>query len=173
MLARTLLPNPPVLLMDEPTVGLDAPSAMEVRSLLTALSRDLGKTMLFTTHNLFEAERLCERVAIINGGRIIAVDTPLGLSRVSRELRAIELKVSGSLGEKGLSLLENISAKKGAVKVEEGEDYTLVKMEVDDEDEAMEEALRALHTAGYQVLSAQRVMPTLEEVFVKLTREGA
>ncbi len=74
-LARTVLHNPAVLLLDEPTLGLDPHGARLVQDLILSLSRE-GKTVVLATHDLAEAERLCDRVAIIHRGRIVAVDAP-------------------------------------------------------------------------------------------------
>ena len=77
-LARTVLHNPAVLLLDEPTLGLDPHGARLVRDLILSLSRE-GKTVLLATHDMAEAERLCDRVAIIDRGRIVAVGHPAAL----------------------------------------------------------------------------------------------
>ena len=80
LLARALLPDPPLLLLDEPTVGLDPQSARHVREVVVA-ERDRGRTVLLTTHYMEEADQLCDRLAIIDGGRIIALGTPSELKR--------------------------------------------------------------------------------------------
>jgi len=77
-LARTVLHNPSVLLLDEPTLGLDPHGARLVRELILSLSRE-GKTVLLATHDMAEAERLCDRVAVIDRGRLLAVDSPARL----------------------------------------------------------------------------------------------
>jgi len=75
--ARALLPDPPVLLLDEPTVGMDPHSGRNLRKFIkNELCREQGRTILLTTHNMFEAEQICDRVAIMHKGRIIAIDTP-------------------------------------------------------------------------------------------------
>jgi ABC-2 type transport system ATP-binding protein len=75
LIARGLLHDPDILFMDEPTLGLDPVIALEIRQLVSQLARD-GRTIFLTTHYMEEADRLCDRVAIINHGRIIALDTP-------------------------------------------------------------------------------------------------
>jgi sodium transport system ATP-binding protein len=77
-IARTLAHDPPVLIFDEPTVGLDVLNALEVHQEIATL-RDEGKTILFSTHIMSEAEKLCDRIAIIHAGRILACDTLEGL----------------------------------------------------------------------------------------------
>ncbi len=81
-IARALLHDPPVLILDEPTLGLDPPSSRHIRELLIKLSREEGKTVLITSHNMFEVEIICDRVGIINKGRIIAEGTVPELKRI-------------------------------------------------------------------------------------------
>ncbi|MGH2406368.1 MAG: ABC transporter ATP-binding protein [bacterium] len=80
-LARALMHDPPVLILDEPTAGLDPHAARAVRTLLEALHRDGARTILLATHNLDEADRLCGTIAIIDRGRIVACGTPAELKR--------------------------------------------------------------------------------------------
>jgi len=77
-LARALLPDPPLLVLDEPTVGLDPQAARDLRERVRELGRQ-GRTVLLTTHYMEEADQLCDRVAIIDHGRIVALDTPAAL----------------------------------------------------------------------------------------------
>ncbi|MGE5484081.1 MAG: ABC transporter ATP-binding protein [Ignavibacteriales bacterium] len=84
-LARALLHRPPLLILDEPTTGLDAPSAVALREDLLNLARSEGVTVFLTTHNLAEAEKVCDRVAVIQSGHVLAEGSPADLSaRVSR-----------------------------------------------------------------------------------------
>ncbi|MGQ9513554.1 MAG: ABC transporter ATP-binding protein [Thermoproteota archaeon] len=172
MLARTLLPNPPILLMDEPTVGLDAASAVETRRLLKDLSTELGRTILFTSHNMFEVERLCERIAIMNSGKIIAIDTPLRLSEIAREIRAVEVKISKVLDSEVQELFFNLAVVQKVIRTEVGEDYSLIQLQVWDEQEAIATIPDFLQKKGFHVISIQRSLPTLEDVYMKLTRQS-
>jgi len=81
-IARALLSQPRLLLLDEPTTGLDPRSKREVQAVVRELNRDFGTTILLTTHDMLEAESLCERIAIIDGGKIVALDTPSALKRL-------------------------------------------------------------------------------------------
>jgi ABC-2 type transport system ATP-binding protein len=172
MLARTLLPNPPILMMDEPTVGLDAATAVETRKLLKALSTDLGRTILFTSHNMFEVERLCERIAIMNAGKIVAIDTPLRLSEITKEVKAVEVKISEVADVKILGLFQGMKGVQKVVKTEIGEDYSLIQVQVEDEQEALATMPEFLQKEGLNVISIQRALPTLEDVYMKLTRQS-
>jgi ABC-2 type transport system ATP-binding protein len=82
-LARALLPDPPLVILDEPTVGLDPQSARDLRDRVRDL-RSQGRTVLLTTHYMEEADQLCDRVAIIDHGKIVALDSPAALKRTSR-----------------------------------------------------------------------------------------
>src|SRR3990172_1660362 len=93
-IARTLLHDPPVLFLDEPTIGLDPIGAREMRQVVLDLQAE-KKTILLTTHYMFEADALCQRLAVVNHGRIVALDTPAGLKEHVRDLSVIELEVFG------------------------------------------------------------------------------
>jgi ABC-2 type transport system ATP-binding protein len=80
-IARALLSQPRILLLDEPTTGLDPRSKREVQAIIRELNQERGTTILLTTHDMVEADNLCERVAIIDGGKIVALDTPDALKR--------------------------------------------------------------------------------------------
>jgi len=81
-IARTLLSRPRLLLLDEPTAGLDPRSKREVQEVIRELNHDSGTTILLTTHDMMEAENLCDRFAIIDSGKIVALDTPQGLREI-------------------------------------------------------------------------------------------
>jgi ABC-2 type transport system ATP-binding protein len=81
-IARALLSRPQVLLLDEPTTGLDPRSKREVQAVVRELNQESGTTILLTTHDMAEADNLCDRVAIIDGGKIVALDTPQALKQV-------------------------------------------------------------------------------------------
>jgi ABC-2 type transport system ATP-binding protein len=170
MLARTLLSNAPILLMDEPTVGLDATGAIETRKLLQSLCRDLNKTIIFTTHNIVEAERLCDRIAVMNRGRVIALDTPLRLSEVTRKYRGVEVSFRG-FSEEAENLLRKMKGVKRVISVQSEEDYTVIRVEVEDEEQALSEIPPAFNSRGLKIIGVQVALPSLEEVFLSLTGE--
>jgi ABC-2 type transport system ATP-binding protein len=92
--ARCLLHDPQVLFLDEPTMGLDPVGARELRQVIRDLVAQ-DKTVFLTTHYMFEADALCERIAVINHGKIVAMDTPEGLKRHVEDLSVVELEVFG------------------------------------------------------------------------------
>lgn len=81
-IARALLSHPDLLLLDEPTTGLDPRSKREVQAVIEELRRDHGTTILLTTHDMLEADALCDRIAIMNSGKIVALDTPAALKQM-------------------------------------------------------------------------------------------
>jgi ABC-2 type transport system ATP-binding protein len=92
-IARALLHDPPVLLLDEPTLGLDPSFSRQIRNQIKELSEKRGKTVLLTTHYMDEADQLCDRVAFINNGNIVAVDTPNKLKSMVKETELVEVAV--------------------------------------------------------------------------------
>jgi ABC-2 type transport system ATP-binding protein len=93
-IARTLLHDPPLLFLDEPTIGLDPVGGREIRQVVRDLQA-ADKTILLTTHYMFEADALCQRVAVINHGRLVALDTPQGLKGLVRDQAVIEIELFG------------------------------------------------------------------------------
>ena len=93
--ARTLLHDPEVLFLDEPTIGLDPVGAREFRKVILELQSE-KKTILLTTHYMFEADALCDRIAVINQGRIIALDTPADSKSTSADLSVVEVETFGA-----------------------------------------------------------------------------
>jgi len=93
VLARALLPAPSLLLLDEPTVGLDPQAARDLRERVLQL-RDEGRTVLLTTHYMEEADQLCDRIAIVDHGQIVALDTPDGLKRSLRATEVVRIEIS-------------------------------------------------------------------------------
>src|SRR5437879_5696855 len=92
--ARGLLHDPEVLFLDEPTIGLDPVGAREVRATIASLT-EAGKTVLLTTHYMFEADALCDRIAVINKGEIVAEGTPRDLKAIVAERTIVEIETFG------------------------------------------------------------------------------
>jgi ABC-2 type transport system ATP-binding protein len=169
MLARTLLPNPPILLLDEPTVGLDAQTAIETRKLILTLSRELRKTILLTSHNLYEVEKLCERVAIINSGKIIALGTMDQLGHLIREAKTLEVRLDGSDGDTAVKSIRGLGFIRRIVSSEKSGEGWVIRAEVSDLDSAIPNIAQALARDGFKIRGILEIRPNLEEIFVKLT----
>jgi ABC-2 type transport system ATP-binding protein len=144
-IAAALAHHPEVLFLDEPTTGLDVVSARGLRQTVAGL-REQGVTVFLTTHYLEEAERLCDRIALLVRGRIVALDTVDGLRAQVQGATAVEVTLDGGTGE----------AKTRRVA---GEDIA----------EAARTALAWAEREGRRVLAINTIRPTLEDAFIGLT----
>jgi ABC-2 type transport system ATP-binding protein len=161
--ARTLLHDPEVLFLDEPTLGLDPVGARELRQVIRNLQAE-NKTTLLTTHYMFEADALCQRIAVIDQGRIVALDTPEALKRHVSDLSVIELEVFGVSAE----VLERLKAQPfvDTVSVEEREQKQALIVHSPRGSEAVPELLALFN--GLRVGKVMVREPTLEDAYVRL-----
>lgn len=168
MLIRALIHNPDILILDEPTLGLDVETARKVRAFLRRLVDDLGKTILFTSHNMYEVEMLCDRIAIINHGRIIFVGTPREIREKVEETKIVEIRLleNSSILDEIVNKLEALSVVDNVLSKEVSERSITIRVSVTDHAVAIPEIVDALR--GYSIESIQRALPTLEEAFLKL-----
>lgn len=162
-IARALLHDPQVLFLDEPTLGLDPVGARELRSMIRDLS-DQGKTILLTTHYMFEADALCQRIAVINQGRIIALDTPAGLKRYAQDLSVVEVEVFG-IEDNTLEQIRSLPAVE-AVSVETRDQRQAVLVQSSHGSAVMQPLMEIL--AGMRVGKVVVREPTLEDAYVRL-----
>lgn len=163
-LAQALVHRPEVLILDEPTIGLDPVQIIEVRNLI----REVGKlhTVLLSTHILSEAQQVCNRVLIINKGRIVAEDTPQHLQARLTGAQRVSVQVSGD--SDGLESI--IGAVAGVTGVKAYPDGRL-EFETNPGHDPRPEVARALIEAGCGLLEMRPVGMSLEEIFLQLTRE--
>src|SRR5512142_3083888 len=165
-LAQSLLHHPEVLILDEPTIGLDPGQVVEVRNVI----REMGKqrTVLLSTHILSEAQQVCDRVLIINKGMLIAEDTPQNLqARLVGSERA-SIRVRGD--SDGLTKL--VHKVKGVQSVQGVEDGAVEFQFAPGQDVRPEVAKAVIH-AGFELLELRPVGMSLEEIFLELTRDDA
>ncbi len=174
--ARAMLTDPELLILDEPTLGLDPPSARLLRELLIRIAHDEGKTVLITTHNMFEAEIVCDRLAIINKGKIIALDRVEGLKRsvlgdITLEINAI-LPVRVSLGKVADELRIALGRD---VEIEPEEEGARIKVILSPKEKELvtQKALETLYSLGAHIRRIEIKEPTLEDVFIELTEGEA
>jgi ABC-2 type transport system ATP-binding protein len=162
-LARALLHRPPLVLLDEPTAGLDVPSAADVRDDLAALAEREGTTVFLTTHNMAEAERLCSRVAVIRQGKLLAVGHPDAL-RAQAGGPHVEI-VGRGFSEDALSMLRARS-EVAAVEANNGRLVVDLRQEIE-----VAPLIRLLVGAGAEVEEVRRGKASLEDVFLTLVEE--
>uniref|UniRef100_A0A7C4BA24 ATP-binding cassette domain-containing protein n=1 Tax=Thermofilum pendens TaxID=2269 RepID=A0A7C4BA24_THEPE len=169
-IARALLHDPPVLFLDEPTIGLDPGAARKVREVVLHLKKE-GKTILLTTHNMFEADMLCDRVAIISRGSVIAVGTPGELKAKVSGRRVVEVELLAP--DQGLA--ERVKGVDGvvgvALSVKDPASGLSELRVVYDGDDSLPRILSLVASSSAKLLSVRSVEPTLEDVFIALTGE--
>jgi len=171
-IARALLHDPPILLLDEPTLGLDPNFARQIRNQIRELSEKQGKTVLLTTHYMDEADQLCDRVAFINNGKIVAVDTPNRLKAMVKEKELVEVTVySPPAGiEKHIrSLLPDAEVIKLIPGDEDEGNPSRIKIIGGTAEEHVGTIIDALRQKNIRIGSLNVGVPTLEDVFIKLT----
>jgi ABC-2 type transport system ATP-binding protein len=164
--ARGLLHDPPVLFLDEPTIGLDPVGARELRATIAALAH-AGKTVLLTTHYMFEADALCDRIAVIAQGKIVAEGSPTDLKARVADGRVVEIEVYGTADE-AVERLRVVDGVRG-VAVEEREQAQVLVVQVDGEREVTHALLGRLEGASVGRVSSRE--PTLEDAYVALVTE--
>ncbi len=165
-LAQALIHEPEVLILDEPTVGLDPKQIIEVRDLIRGLGGD--HTVILSTHILPEVSMTCERVVIINRGKIVAVDTPENLTNQLQGGARIELELRGPV-DSLQSLLTPIPHIKGVVVGAPHEGHHSVAIETDGTQEIRHIIARKVVEAGFELYQLKAQSMSLEEIFLQLT----
>jgi ABC-2 type transport system ATP-binding protein len=167
VLARALLPAPSLLLLDEPTVGLDPQAARDLRERVIQL-RDEGRTVLLTTHYMEEADQLCDRIAIVDHGRIVALDTPDRLKRSLKATEVVRLELSAS-EPADRTLVDRLGAA-GRVTQRERENGSLhLTVHCDSARDLVPLVIEAAREASAEVRNVQVLPVSLEDVFISLT----
>jgi ABC-2 type transport system ATP-binding protein len=160
-IARALVSEPRVLFLDEPTVGLDPRIRAELLDVIARIRERSAMTILLTTHYLDEAEKLCDRLAVIHSGRIVALDTPASLlASLGREI--VELRVDGD-AETALESLR----RRGIV---DGDGFAVGStLTLPLHDRTPAEAIAAIDGVGLVATSISTRQPTLDDVYLRLT----
>jgi ABC-2 type transport system ATP-binding protein len=161
-IAAGLLHEPEILILDEPTVGVDTQSRMAILESLRSLNRS-GVTLLYTTHYIEEAQRLCDRVAIMEQGKIIALDHPVQLIRDFGK-GMIHMEVYGVVDE---LLIEQMTPL-GSVRIIDGQP-SILQIETERVDQTSREVLELMKTCEGQLKTLSLSEPNLETVFIHLT----
>jgi len=163
MLCSALVSRPEVLFLDEPTSGLDVHSARLIRQIVSDMNRQ-GLTVFLTTHNMAEAEQMCDRVAIIDSGKIVAIDTPDQLRSAVTSSRHVRVSFEGAAPAEG-----DLAALPGVQRVSRGpEGYRLYS---ERPGRAAMDLMRFAEQKDLALAEIATCKPTLEDVFLHLTGE--
>jgi len=172
-LARTLLPDPPIMMLDEPTTGLDAISSRNIRDFVKSTVQETGKTVLYTTHYIEEAAQICTKIGILKQGQIVALDTPYALRDKIKKSELIYLIVE----ELSPPQLENMRSIQGVIDITEknGEDLMsnqkglCVKLQSVDQ---LPSIFDFLFEQKIKLVNFKREEPSLEDAFIELTKKA-
>jgi ABC-2 type transport system ATP-binding protein len=163
MVARAIFHYPAVLFMDEPTAGLDPQSRLALWDLLTELNT-AGQTVMLTTHYMEEADQLCDRVAIMDHGKILALDTPANLKKSTGSDTIVTIKVAAKAEE----LAENLKRDIDAIVATRITDNTLF-VDMRSTERLVPRVVASAETSNIEILDLAVAEPTLETVFINLT----
>jgi len=161
-IAMALMNRSSILFLDEPTSGLDVQSILVIRDLIRRLNRE-GLTIFITTHNIEEANQMCDRVAIINHGKIAAIDTPEKLKRTMESLQSVEIAFEAT-PHGALRELKELPKVSEAIK--EGDKFRLF---TNDPSSVLASTWTYAQSNNLKLITVNTVGPSLEDVFVKLT----
>jgi ABC-2 type transport system ATP-binding protein len=163
MVARAIFHRPAVLFLDEPTAGLDPQSRLALWDMLGELHRG-GQTIVLTTHNMDEADRLCERIAIIDQGRIAALDTPTALKERIGADTLVSVRADTDPDTLARVLKQALPAMSDSRPIDGG-----VEASVTGTPNLVATVVNAVEAAGHAVTDLSVTAPTLETVFIRLT----
>lgn len=163
MVARSILHRPAVLFMDEPTAGLDPQSRLALWDILRELNRD-GQTIMLTTHYMEEADELCDRVAIVDHGRLLTLGTPTELKRSVGIDTIVTVKATGDQDRLGQELRTRLD---GVTEVRTTKDG--VELQLRGSERLLAQVVAAAEDAGFDVADLSISEPSLETVFISLT----
>jgi len=161
-IAMALVHRPALLFLDEPTPGLDAQSARAIRTLIRELNAQ-GTTIFLTTHQIEEANQLCDRVAIIDHGKIAATDTPERLKRTFQQVQSVEVALEPDGQDHGPALADLLGV---TTQVKTGDKWRLY---TDDPSALLTQVVHFAESRGIRVVSLTTLGPSLEDVFLQIT----
>lgn len=165
-IVRGFLTDPQILFLDEPTLGLDVGASRDVRSfILRWMKENKQRTLLLTTHYMAEADELCDRVAIVNMGKILACDTPAHLKQDLQSEAFFQVRIEPN----GAVETEKLTALRGVKSVLISEEMDAVRLDIKlEEEDALTPVLNELNQQQMKIISLVNREPTLEDVFVSL-----
>ncbi len=162
---RALVNQPEILFLDEPTLGLDPQSTVEIRELVRRINLENRTTIILTTHMMVEADLLCDRIGIIDHGKIVALDTPANLKKLvsGTDTTVLDFEIP-NLSPPLLASLSSLACVASSVQ----EDETHVKVHAKGED-CFDAVIDGIRKAGGRVQGVRNLEPTLEDVFLQIT----
>ncbi len=163
MVARAVLHRPAILFLDEPTAGLDPQSRIGLWEIVESL-HESGQTVVLTTHNMDEADQLCDRIGIMDHGKILSLDTPEELKQSVGADTIVTVTADGDLDALARSLEATVQGVDSATTLEGS-----VQLAVRGTDRVLIRVISAAEDAGFDVRDVQVAPPTLENVFIQLT----
>jgi len=167
---RGFVTDPEILFLDEPTLGLDVNASRVIREyIVNWVGNGTDKTVLLTTHYMAEADQLCNRIAIINGGKILACDTPENLKKLVKMNKTFSLDVTLMNDKGALGSIKGVSNFTFSDLAETN--LTRLKFVLED-DSAVSEIVSEVLKSGSKIVSLQKTEPTLEDVFIKMVGKG-
>jgi ABC-2 type transport system ATP-binding protein len=162
---RALLNMPQVLFLDEPTLGLDPQSSVEIREFIKKLNRENGITVIVTTHMMVDADLMCDRIAIVDHGKIVALDTSTNLKKSISGADTTILKLE--IGNLSPQIIEAINAC-GCVDAVTQENSLHLRV-ISHGQEAFDSVIDSVRASGGKINSMENLQPTLEDVFLHIT----
>ena len=167
-LGKALIPDAPVILLDEPTLGLDPQSALNLREIIIGLKKS-GKTILLTTHYMEEADYLCDRIAIVDGGKIIALDTSAKLKESINTVKLIDIQVS-NMKDEMIQKLKELSGVQKVINCYKPEDRQYeISIHHTCGDEIVQAIISILTIFSVKIINIKVKEPSLEDVFINMT----
>lgn len=164
-LASAIMHNPPVLILDEPTIGLDPRQVLDLRDIIRELGRD--HTVLFSTHILSEAEQVCDKVVIINRSEIVAEGAPTFLRQDLERGGRILLRTNAPFGE-----LQNVLHQMDKIDKVTQERDTIIVTPVSDDFDVRPSIAQVIVENGWELIELRQLAMNLEEIFLEVTQQG-
>lgn len=172
-LCRGFVTDPTILFLDEPTLGLDVNVARVIRDYIKKWVKNReGKTVLLTTHYMAEADELCDRVAVIDNGKILVCDTPERLKSMVRKEELFQLEVVPIPLERNIATLRRIPGVKRLAFAQRIETNAADLKFIIEEEATVAEIISCITNQGGKIISLKKTEPTLEDVFVSLVGRG-
>ncbi len=165
-IAQAMIGNPQVLVLDEPTVGLDPKQIIEIRNLIKTLSKK--HTVILSSHILPEVQAVCDRVVIINNGKIAAIDTPEALSHKLSGTSKLSLTFEGPIKDV-TSMIRTLPGVTGVASILEGIVLQTIEITTDPNVDVRKSVFFVMSSHGWPIVEFKSLDPTLEEIFLSVT----